>query len=72
MTSRLFIATDADDAGDEAASRWPAHARRIRPPDDAKDWTEVHQDGPNRLRYLWPGYLCGFDWSKASRPTAAV
>jgi DNA primase len=27
-----YVATDADDAGDKAASGWPARARRVRPP----------------------------------------
>jgi DNA primase len=63
MASRLFIATDGDDAGDTAASRWPAHARRIRPPAPDNDWSDVHKGGFNRLRYLWPGYLCGFNWA---------
>jgi DNA primase len=27
-----FVATDADHAGDKAASEWPARARRVRPP----------------------------------------
>jgi DNA primase len=65
--SRLFIATHADDAGDSAASIWPAHARRARPPAGSKDWCEVHQGGRNRLRYLWPGILCGYDWPRARR-----
>jgi DNA primase len=75
MAARLFIATDADPAGDGAASIWPAHAGRARPPANAKDWTEVHQSGFNRLRYLWPGLLCGHDWprdGKASRPAGAT
>jgi DNA primase len=35
-----FLALDADDAGDKAASGWPARARRVRPP-VGKDWTEA-------------------------------
>ena len=62
--SRLFVATDGDDAGDRSASKWPAHARRVRPPTPDKDWTEVHLGGFNRLRYLWPGYLCDCNWPR--------
>jgi hypothetical protein len=36
-----YLATDADDAGDRAASGWPARARRVRPPAPFKDWTEA-------------------------------
>ncbi len=39
-----YIATDADDAGDRAASGWPTRAVRVRPP-VRKDWTEAHQYG---------------------------
>jgi DNA primase len=62
--SRLFIATDADDAGDRSARTWPAHARRARPPAPDKDWGEVHAGGFNRIRYLWPGILCNYDWPR--------
>jgi DNA primase len=65
--SRLFIATDGDEAGDQSASRWPAHARRVRPPAPDKDWTEVHAGGFNRIRYLWPGILCSYNWPRADR-----
>ena len=47
-----FIATDADDAGDRSASGWPARARRVKPPDPNKDWTEAAQAGVD-LRCLW-------------------
>jgi len=40
-----YIATDADEAGDKAASGWPAVARRVRPPGAFKDWTEAAQAG---------------------------
>ncbi len=40
-----YLAHDADDAGDRAASGWPARAVRVRPPDPRKDWTEAHQYG---------------------------
>jgi DNA primase len=52
-----YLATDADEAGDRAASGWPARARRVRPPASDKDWTEVHAGGFNRIRYLWGGIL---------------
>jgi hypothetical protein len=54
-----YVATDADDAGDKAASEWPARAMRVRPPSPGKDWTEVHRAGFNRIRYLWGGILRG-------------
>jgi len=53
-----FIATDADQAGDKAASGWPALARRVRPPEPFKDWTEAAQAGVN-LRYWWLPRLGG-------------
>jgi DNA primase len=68
-TSRLFIATDADHGGDSAASIWPTYATRVYPPSGSKDWTEVHQQGCNRLRYLWPGILCSYDWQREGRAT---
>lgn len=52
-----FIATDADEAGDRAATDWPTRSIRVRPPGPDKDWTEVHAGGPNRLRYFWGRYL---------------
>lgn len=52
---RWFIALDADSAGDSAASKFPARAIRVRPPE--KDWGEVHAGGANRIRYLWGRYL---------------
>jgi DNA primase len=54
---RWFIALDADQAGDSAASKFPARAIRVRPPDPDKDWGEVHRGGANRVRYLWGRYL---------------
>jgi DNA primase len=67
MASRLFIATDGDGAGDIAASKWPAHARRARPPAGDKDWSEVHAGGFNRIRYLWPGILCDHNWPRSPK-----
>jgi hypothetical protein len=55
-----YIATDADEAGDKAASRWPAVARRVRPPGAFKDWTEAAQAGVN-LRRWWSERLKGND-----------
>jgi DNA primase len=46
-----YIATDADDAGDKAASGWPARAIRVTPP-SGKDWTEAAQAGID-LRRWW-------------------
>ena len=54
---RWFIALDADQAGDSAASKFPASAIRVRPPDPDKDWGEVHAGGSNRIRYHWGRYL---------------
>ncbi len=72
-----YIATDADDAGDRAASGWPARAVRVRPP-VGKDWTEARQygmelgnDGVN-LRRWWTDRLGGteapelFTWDELS------
>ena len=53
-----FIATDADDAGDKAASEWPARATRVRPIDPFKDWTEAAIYGIN-LRRWWTDRLGG-------------
>jgi len=55
-----FIATDSDDAGEEAASSWPARARRVRPPGPCKDWGEAHSDGIN-LRRWWTDRLGGIE-----------
>ena len=52
-----FVATDGDDAGDKAAARWETtRARRVRPPEPFKDWTEARQAGVN-LRRWWADYL---------------
>jgi hypothetical protein len=56
-TGSWYLAHDRDDAGDHAASGWPAVARRVRPP-FGKDWTEVHQVGIN-LRRWWCDRLGG-------------
>ena len=46
-----YVATDADAAGDNAASGWPARAIRIAPP-AGKDWTDTHLAGID-LRRWW-------------------
>ena len=44
--SRLFVATDADSAGDLAASKWPPHREaQSKPPAPNTDWTEVQKAG---------------------------
>ena len=53
----LFIATDADTAGDKAAVGWPRPAIRVRPPEGCNDWTDVHASGRNRIRFIWGRYL---------------
>ena len=55
-----YVATDADDAGDKAASGWPARARRVRPPAPFKDWTEARQADIN-LRRWWTDRLGGIE-----------
>jgi DNA primase len=47
-----YLATDRDAAGDQAAARWQARAKRILPPEPHKDWTEAFQAGIN-LRRFW-------------------
>jgi hypothetical protein len=66
-----FVATDADKAGDVAAGHWPAWARRVRPPEPYKDWTEAKADGMD-LRRWWSAVLAGterpplFTWDELS------
>lgn len=55
-----FIATDRDEAGDKAAAGWPTSARRVRPPDPFKDWTEAKAGGVN-LRRWWQDILAGVE-----------
>ena len=52
-----FIATDADEAGDKAASAWPARARRVRPPEGSRTGPSSITTGFNRIRYLWGGIV---------------
>jgi DNA primase len=54
---RWFVALDADPAGDSAATKFPARAIRVRPPEPDKDWGEVHAGGANRIRYHWGCHL---------------
>jgi hypothetical protein len=60
-----YLATDADEAGDSAASGWPPRARRVKPPAPAKDWTEAAQFGVN-LRRWWIDRLGGIEIPKRS------
>jgi DNA primase len=53
----LYVAHDADDAGDRAAAKWPARAIRVRPPAPHNDWTEVYANGFSRIRYFWGEHL---------------
>ena len=57
---RGIVATDADEAGDKAASGWPARAIRVRPPAPCKDWTEARQAGID-LRRWWTDRLGGIE-----------
>jgi hypothetical protein len=69
---RWFVATDRDPAGDRAAAGWPGRARRVRPPEPYKDWTEAKAAGVN-LRRWWSDILAGverpelFTWDDLSR-----
>ncbi len=56
--SPWYVATDADKAGDNAATGWPARTRRVRPPEPFGDWTEAHQGGID-LRCWWLPRLGG-------------
>jgi hypothetical protein len=52
--SGIFLAHDADDAGDRAASAWPCGVR-VRPP-AGKDWCEARKRGVD-LRAFWAGVV---------------
>jgi hypothetical protein len=56
LASRVFVATDNDPAGDEAATAWPA-ATRIVPP-AGTDWTDVYLSGHD-LRAFWTSAIGG-------------
>jgi hypothetical protein len=66
-----FIALDADESGDTAASGWPCRARRVRPRGPNMDWTDAHRYGVNLARW-WSDRLVGiegpplFTWSELS------
>jgi DNA primase len=60
-----YLAHDADDAGDKAASGWPARARRVRPPAPCKDWTEAAQSGVKLTRW-WGDRLNGIEYPARS------
>jgi hypothetical protein len=55
-----YIATDRDGAGDGSIDRWPARARRVRPPAPFKDWTEAKAGGVDLARW-WRDVLAGDD-----------
>ena len=57
LSLRVFVATDADDAGDRCASWWPKRARRVRPPAPHKDWTEAQQAGIDLRRWWLPQFF---------------
>jgi DNA primase len=61
-----FVALDADEAGDRSAAEWNAYprARRVRPPEGAKDWTDLHLQAHNAIRYHWLPLL---GWTPPSR-----
>jgi hypothetical protein len=66
-----FVSTDGDEAGDKAAEDWPARARRVRPPEPYRDWTEARADGVDLARW-WRDVLSGnprpplFTWEDLS------
>jgi hypothetical protein len=68
---KWYIATDGDDAGEVAAQRWPAHAKRVRPPEligrPCKDWTECHLSEV-RLKEFWEAVLAGSPAPAAKEP----
>ena len=55
-----YLATDADAAGEKAASEWPGRTRRARPPAPDNDWTEAAQAGID-LRRWWIDRLGGIE-----------
>ena len=54
-----YIALDADQAGANAASKFPEWATRVQPPQGFKDWTELWQLSPDRVRHHWSHHLEG-------------
>lgn len=66
-----IIATDADQAGDQAAAAWmelaPGRARRHRPPGPGKDWGDAHEAGFGRIAYdLAPVIMTPHAWESLS------
>ena len=55
LASAVYLAHDADEAGDRAASLWPSRAIRVRPPE--KDWRETLEKSPGMIAYIWGRYL---------------
>lgn len=49
--SSWYAATDSDAAVERAAGKWPARARRVRPPAVFKDWTEARHGGIDLWRW---------------------
>lgn len=60
LASPWFVTHDADPAGDRAAEAWPARARRVRPPEPHKDWTEAKAAGVNLARW-WSDIFRGIE-----------
>jgi hypothetical protein len=69
--SRIYIATDADPAGDKAASGWPARTRRVRPPEPFKDWTEAKAGGMDLARW-WHDILADRSGQAPSKADASA
>lgn len=69
----LYLAHDADEAGDRAASLWPSRAIRVRPPAPLKDWGELHQADPAETGRIWSPILRpeGPDTETTAKPEAA-
>ena len=67
--SPWYVATDADPAGDDSAAAWDGYpcARRVRPPEPFKDWTEAAASPEGTrgcgvdLRRWWADVLAGID-----------
>ena len=60
IAPRWYAAHDADPAGDKAATAWPSRARRVRPPEPYKDWTEARSAGVDLGRW-WRDILAGVE-----------
>jgi DNA primase len=66
-----YLAHDADPAGDDAASRWPARKQRVRLPAPFKDWTEARQAGID-LRRWWVEEAFPLNGPYAGEEAAAI